>query len=460
MEDMFQVSKGLYGKNKKPWINLTPAQILVMGFAGLILLGGLVLTTPMASESGEMTPFIDALFTATTAVCVTGLVVVDTATHWSTFGEIVILLLVQIGGLGFMTMATLFSLLLGKKINLKERLLMQEALNTINLEGLVRLTKYILAATFLIEGIAALLLASRWSIDMGWPKALYYGVFHAVTGFNNAGIDLFGDFRSLTGYADDILINLVISTLIILGGLGFTVLADLYQKRSLRAFSLHTKIVLVTSGFLIVVGTAAIFLLEYSNPKTLGNLGLLGKTLASYFQAVTPRTAGYNTLIISDLRQATQFLIVILMFIGASPGSTGGGIKTTTFATLISAVWASIRGREDIQVFERRVPKERVYKSLTIVLLAIALVSGVTMALTITEAGHSTFLEANFETVSAFATVGLTMGLTPKLTEIGRLIIIFTMFAGRVGPLTIAVAMAQKRSKSPIHYVEEKIIIG
>lgn len=456
---MNSLSPNVYAK-KKHTLKFTPAQILVLGFAAVILIGGLILTTPMASADGTMTPFIDAVFTATSAVCVTGLVVVDTGTHWSQFGQIVIMLLIQIGGLGFMTMATLFSLLLGKRINLRERLLMQEALNTLDLAGLVRLTKYILIATLLIEGTGALLLTVRWSADLGWAKGIYFGIFHSVSSFNNAGFDLFGDFRSITGYADDILVNLVISSLIILGGIGFTVMVDLYQKRSFKAFSLHTKVVLLTTGLLILFGTIVVFILEFTNAKTLGGLSPLGKVLASYFQAVTPRTAGYNTLIIPDLRQATQFFIIILMFIGASPGSTGGGIKTTTFATLVAAVWASIRGKEEIEVFDRRVPMERVYKSLTIIMMAIALVSSVTMLLTITERGHSSFLEANFETVSAFGTVGLTMGLTPKLTYLGRIIVGLTMFAGRVGPLTIAVALAQKRHKSPIRYPEEKIIIG
>lgn len=437
---------------------LTPAQVLVLGFAAVILTGAMLLTLPIASRSGHVTPFIDALFTSTSAVCVTGLVVVDTGTHWSTFGQVVILLLIQIGGLGFMTMATLFALFMGKRINLRERMLIQEALNQLSMEGVVRLVRYILIFTFSIEGIAALILAVRWSFDLGWQKAMYFGVFHAVSSFNNAGFDLFGDFRSITGYVDDFTVNIVISGLIILGGIGFTVIADVYQRRRWRLFSLHTKVVLAMTTILIVIGALTIFALEYTNPKTLAPLSMQGKILASYFQSVTPRTAGYNSLLIGELRSATQFLIVILMFIGASPGSTGGGIKTSTFMSLIGAVWAMVRGHEDVEVFRRRIPKEIVYRALTITLAALALVITVTMILAITEKAE--FLTVLFETTSAFGTVGLSMGITPSLTVIGRLMITATMFAGRVGPLTIAFAVAQRQHKPAFRYAQEKIMVG
>ncbi len=459
------MEKLLIGKKKKGFFEknplltrLTPAQVLVLGFAGVIFMGALLLTLPVASQSGKATPFIDALFTATSAVCVTGLVVVDTGTHWSVFGQVVILLLIQIGGLGFMTMATLFALMLGKRINLRERLLIQEALNQLSMEGVVRLVKYVLVFTFAIEGIAALILTVRWSFDLGWQKALYFGVFHAVSSFNNAGFDLFGNFRSITGYVDDFTVNIVISGLIIVGGLGFTVLVDIYQRRNWRLFSLHTKIVLAMSGFLIISGALVIFALEYSNLKTLAPLSTGGKVLASYFQSVTPRTAGYNTLAIAELRSATQFFIVLLMFIGASPGSTGGGIKTSTFTSLIGAVWAMIRGHEDVEVFERRIPKEIVYRALTITLAALSLVITVTMILTITE--KADFLTLLFETTSAFGTVGLTMGITPDLSTFGRILISLTMFAGRVGPLTIAFAVAQRQNKQAYKYAKEKIMVG
>lgn len=437
---------------------LTPAQILVMGFATVILAGAMLLSLPVSSATGQPTQFIDALFTSTSAVCVTGLVVVDTGTHYSLFGQLVILLLIQVGGLGFMTMATMFALIMGKRINLRERLIMQEAFNQLTIEGVVRLAKYVLMITFLIEGTAAVILGIRWSMDYGLARGFYFGLFHAVSAFNNAGFDLFGDFRSLTMYASDVTVNLVISGLFIVGGLGFSVIVDLYTRRSWRKFSLHTKVVLTTSVILLVLGMAALFLLEFNNDKTLAPLPIHGKLLASWFQGLTPRTAGFNTIDINAMRSATQFLIIILMFIGASPGSTGGGIKTTTFGTLVSAVWAMIRGREDIELYERRVPKEIVYRSLTIASAALTLVILVTMFLSITE--NADFLVVLFETTSAFGTVGLSMGLTTKLTVFGKTAIAFTMFLGRLGPLTVAFALAQKQHKAIYRLPEEKLMVG
>jgi len=437
---------------------LTPARILVMGFAGVIFLGAFLLTLPVATVDGQGLKFIDALFTATSAVCVTGLVVVDTGTTFTTFGKVVIISLIQIGGLGFMTMATLFFILIGKRIGLRERMVMQEALNQVSIEGIVRLTKYVIFATLIIEGLGALILTVSWLDDLGWPKALGYGLFHAISSFCNAGFDLFGEFRSLTGFVDDPVVNLVVSTLIIIGGIGFTVLADVYQKRSFRKYSLHTKMVLFITLVLLVFGTIMIFLLEQNNPKTLGHLSLSGKVLASYFQSVTPRTAGYNTLDIAGLTTATQFFIVILMFIGASPGSTGGGIKTTTFGSLVAAVWAMVSGKPDVEIFRRRLPYDIVYKSLSITTIAGLLVIAVTMTLTVTE--KADFLTVLFETVSAFGTVGLTMGITPKLSVIGKLLITMTMFAGRLGPLTLAFSLAYKQQKAMVKQPEEKIIVG
>jgi trk system potassium uptake protein TrkH len=445
-------------KNVNLFRRMKPAQILVLGFALVILLGSVLLSLPVASASRQPTHFLDAFFTATSAVCVTGLVVQDTGTHFSTFGQVVILALIQIGGLGFMTMATFFALLLGKRINLKERLLMQEALNQLTVEGIVKLVRHVLVITFLIEGTGALILGIRWSGELGLARGFYYGLFHSISAFNNAGFDLFGEFRSLTGFVSDITVNTVITILIILGGIGFTVIVDLINKRRWRGFSLHTKIALSTTAALLAIGAISVFVLEYNNSKTLAPLSLPAKILASWFQSVTPRTAGYNTLDIAGLRDATQLLIIILMFIGASPGSTGGGIKTTTFRSLITAVSSMVRGRQDVELYERRLPQDLVYRSLTITIIATALVLAVTMLLTITETAD--FLMILFETVSAFGTVGLTMGLTTKLTVIGKILIALTMFAGRVGPLTIAFAVAQKQQKTLYRLAEEKIMIG
>ncbi|GLH65308.1 MULTISPECIES: TrkH family potassium uptake protein [Bacillaceae] len=445
--------------NKKRMFYLDPPKILVLGFSFIILIGAFLLTLPAATVDGKGLPWLDALFTATSATCVTGLVVVDTGTTFTLFGQLVILALIQIGGLGFMTFATLFALILGKRISLKERLLIKESLNNLSIDGVVRLVKRILIFTAVIELIGGILLAIRFSFDMPLPKAIYFGFFHAISNFNNAGFDLMGDFRSLTGYVDDPLVTLVVCTLITLGGIGFIVMNEVYEYRQTRRFSLHTKIVFVMSSILVVFGTILIFILEYHNPKTLQPLSPLGKFLASLYQAVTPRTAGSNTLNIPDLTQPTLFLIIFLMFIGASPGSTGGGIKTTTFATLLGAVWSNIKGKEDVIFFRNRILYDTIYKALTVTVSGLFVVMMITMLLTITEPNKD-FLMILFEATSAFATVGLSMGLTPELSPVGKILIILTMFAGRVGPLTIAYAVTLHRKPDPFKFPKGKIMIG
>ncbi|WP_426451753.1 TrkH family potassium uptake protein [Paenibacillus sp. S-38] len=441
---------------------LKPPQILVLGFAAIILIGSILLSLPVATASGQSTPFLNALFTATSATCVTGLVVVDTGTYWSVFGQIVIILLIQVGGLGFMTMATLFAFVLKKRISLKERLILQEAMNQGSMEGIVRLIRKVIRYSLTIEAIAAVIFSIRWSFDLGVSKGIYYGIFHAISFFNNAGFDLFGSvtgkFSSLTAYADDWVINLVSMMLIILGGLGFIVISDLIEYKRIKKLSLHSKVVLSATGLLIVIGTVVIFLFELTNAKTLGPLTWSGKFLASLFQSVSPRTAGANTVDIAGMRQASQFFTIILMFIGASPGSTGGGIKTTTFTTLVGAIVAMIRGKEDIVLFHYRLGKDRILKAITLTMIALFLVIFVTMLLTTTE-DHS-FLMILFEVTSAFGTVGLTMGLTPDLTEFGKVMISLTMFAGRLGPLTLAYALGPKAEKELYRYPEGKITIG
>lgn len=440
------------------WLKLSPPQILVLGFAAIILAGSLLLMLPVSSASGESLSFVNALFTATSATCVTGLVVVDTGTFFSPFGQTVILLLIQVGGLGFMSMATLFALVFRRRISLKDRLLLQEAMNQSSIEGIVRLLRKVLLYSLVIEGTAALLLSIRWAFDMPVGRAVYFGIFHAISMFNNAGFDLFGVYRSLTGYVYDPLVNFVVMALIVLGGLGFIVLSDVMDYRKNKKLVLHSKVVLSMTAALIVAGTVVIFVFEYTNPKTLGSLNWGGKLLGSLFQSVTPRTAGANTLDIAGLRQASQFFMIILMFIGASPGSTGGGIKTTTFTIMIGAVIAMLRGRDDIVLFRYRMAQERVLKALSITLLALLLVVSVAMVLSTTE--DVNFLAILFETTSAFATVGLSMGITPELSLVGKLLIAFTMFAGRLGILTLAYALGPKQGKELYRYPEGKMIIG
>lgn len=443
----------------KLFFRLDPPKVLVLGFGTIILLGTLLLSLPASTVNGKGLPFLDALFTATSATCVTGLVVVDTGDTFTRFGEMVILSMIQIGGLGFMSFATLLAFILGKRIMLKERLVIQESLNNTTVEGVVRLVKRIFIFTAVIEVAGGILLSLRFSQEMAAGKAIYFGFFHAVSNFNNAGFDLMGGFKGLTEYAEDPIVNLTMVSLISLGGIGFIVMNELFEYRSTKRISLHAKIVLAISAILVFVGALLIFLLEFNNPATLKPMSVTGKIFGAFYQAVTPRTAGSNTLNIPDLKQSTLFLIIFLMFVGASPGSTGGGIKTTTFAVMIGAVKSQIRGQEDVTFFGRRIDSAIISKSLSVTMIALFLVVLITMVLTITEPGKD-FLMIFFETVSAFSTVGLSMGLTPDLSSYGKVLILITMFAGRVGPLTLAYAFAKKRKENHYRYPAGKVMIG
>ncbi|WP_239618735.1 TrkH family potassium uptake protein [Cohnella mopanensis] len=437
----------------------SPPRILVLGFATIVLVGAGLLMLPFAHSQDATPRFIDTLFTATSATCVTGLVVVDTGTYWTTAGQLIILSMIQIGGLGFMTMATLFAIMLKRRISLKERLVLQEAFNQTSIEGIIRLVRKVVIYALTIELAGAILFTIRFLFDMPVGEAIYKGVFHAVSFFNNAGFDIMGDYRSLVDYVGDPLVNIVTMLLIILGGLGFVVLSDLVEIRNpKRKLSLHSKVVLSMSGILILVGAGVILLFEYTNARTMGSLGFGEKLLAAFMQSVSPRTAGVNTVDVGALRQASQFFIVILMFIGASPGSTGGGIKTTTFTALVGAVVAMVRGKEDVVLFRMRLAQERVYKALTVTLFAFSLVILATMILSTTEDHH--FLMILFEVTSAFGTVGLTMGLTAQLTIAGKIIIILMMFMGRLGPLTLTYALGPKQGRALYRNAEGKIIIG
>lgn len=435
---------------------LAPAQAILLGFASVILTGAGLLTLPVASASGESAGFLTALFTATSAVCVTGLVVVDTGTYWSPWGQLVIMGLIQIGGLSFMTIASLFFLLTGKRIGLWGRILIRESFNQLDLAGMVRLIRAVLTFAFATEAVFASVLTVRWLPEFGWPSALWFGLFHAVSAFNNAGFDLMGNFRSMSAYVEDPVVSLSISSLFILGGIGFSVVLNLWESHE-RRLSTHSRLALFVTACLIVGGTLSVLLFEWSN--TLVPLTLRGKLLGSYFSATTPRTAGFNTLDTAALRPATQFLIVVLMFIGACPGSTGGGIKTTTFGLLAASVWSQIRGKQETEIFRRRIPAEQVSRAVAVTILCGCLVTVVTLLLTLSQ--RADFLMVLFEVVSAFGTVGLSMGLTTKLTRLGRLLIIGTMFSGRVGPLTAMIALTQSaKPQNHVRRVEDRVLIG
>lgn len=441
---------------------LKPAQIIILSFAAVILIGALLLMLPLSTASGEVTSFMNALFTSTSAVCVTGLVVVDTGTYWSVFGKTVILLLIQIGGLGFMTMTTSVAIILGKKIGLRNRMIMQEALNQFSISGVIRLTKYVVMATMAIEFIGALLLSTRFIPLYGLKNGLFYAVFHAVSAFCNAGFDIFGNFSSLTAFAKDPIVNLVVMALIISGGLGFAVIADIFSGKTFRKFSLHAKLVLTMTGALIIAGFITIFVLEYSNPETIGSYTFGEKIIASLFHAVTPRTAGFNTLDLSKFTMASRLITMLLMFIGGSPGSTAGGLKTTTFGLMILSIVSVVRNSDEINFAHRRISRAVVNKALAVIFISTFWIMSMTFFLTVAESSHS-FEAILFESISAFGTVGLSMGITPTLTLAGKIIITIMMFFGRLGPLTIVIALNKRASHSKrdlVRYPEGKIIVG
>lgn len=440
------------------WVKVNEIQILAIGFLVLIFIGAILLAMPISSQDGHYTNFLDCVFISTSATCVTGLVTLDTGTHWNYFGQFVILCLIQIGGLGFMSMATLIALLMGRRITLKERLVIQQSLNSFSIQGLVKMSKYLLIFTFLVETAGAMLLATQFIPQFGYAKGIYFSIFHSISAFCNAGIDLIGEFRSLTPYADNPVIILTIGALIVIGGLGFFVWQDIYHFNITKKLSLHTRLVIVTTLILILTGAILMFLFEMNNSKTIGDMSLKGKMLSSLFASIVPRTAGFNSIPTSDMTGGGKFLTIVLMFIGGSPGSTAGGIKTTTTALLIITVISVVRGREDAEIYERRIRKELVYRALTITTLGMGIVLIATILLCITEKASLEYII--YEVVSAFGTVGLTLGLTPELSSVGKILIAFIMYCGRLGPLTVALSLAQKSMPSSIKYPEDKILIG
>ncbi|RMF85981.1 MAG: Trk family potassium uptake protein [Nitrospinota bacterium] len=442
------------------FLHLKPTQLIAVSFFLTICLGTLLLMLPVATTSGQSPSFIDALFTATSAVCVTGLVVVDTPTYFSRFGQIVILLLIQIGGLGIMTFSTSLALLLGKRIGIREKAVMQDYLNEMNVEQLKVLVIAIIKMTLFFEALGTLLLSLRWyESEHRWGPALYRALFHAVSAFNNAGFALYSD--SLIRFRTDPVLVLTIALLIIFGGLGFTVIFDLKnarfrQKAQIPRLSLHTKLVLSTTGLLLLAGTLSFFLAEYQ--RALQGLSLGDKLLSAFFHAVTPRTAGFNTLPVATLTNFSLFTTIILMFIGASPGSTGGGVKTSSFALLILTVRAMIQGREEVEAFRRTIPLTVIHRALVVITLSFGIVNLFTSFLLLTE--EAPFLPIFFEVVSAFGTVGLSMGLTPQLSLPGKAAITLLMFIGRIGPLTLALAIGAKEKRPRYSYPSERVMVG
>jgi len=439
-------------------VQLHPAHILTFGFLGLITIGTLLFMLPIATQDRHHLSFIDALFEATSAVCVTGLAVVDTGTTFTLFGQIVLLVLVQLGGWGFMTSSILMFLMLGKRIGLKERILLKESVNYGSLQGLIKLVQSIIAITLIVELIGAVILSIRWSFEMPWSKAIYYGIFHSVSAFNNAGFSL--ELDNLSKWVGDPVVNIMITLLFIVGGIGFTVILDIFGKKSFKKLSLHTKITIIVSIFLNTISMFIILFLEFDNPATLGSLSNSDKMWAAYFQGVVPRTAGFNTIDIAQMTPSSLVYMIGLMFIGAGSGSTAGGIKVTTAALLFLALWAVITNKQDVNVFNRRIPQELINRALSIAISGILFIFTIFFLLTITEKGAE-LTKILFETVSAFGTVGMSAGLTGELTPVGRILITVMMFIGRLGPLTMAFAlMFHTKKNSHVRYAEEKILIG
>lgn len=469
--DIFSQAIHKIGKPAPPkqfHLSKHPSRILMLSFLGMIGVGASLLLLPQATVSGSIS-FIDALFTATSATCVTGLIVLDTGSAFTTFGQAVILFLIQIGGLGIMTLSTFFVYLVAGRISTTERDVIADTLSQYSAADLARLLKMILLFTFVIEAIGGLLLTLRFAHFFPLSRAAYLGFFHAISAFCNAGFALFAD--SLESYRADWVINLVIMGLIILGGLGFIVIYDLFHNRRnlgqryFMKLGFHTRLVLFVSGCLILSGAVVIFSLEYNN--TLQALSFDKKILAALFQSVTARTAGFNTLPIASFSSAALFFIIILMFIGASPGSCGGGIKTSTFAVLVASIISRYRLEEEVNIFHRRIPGAIVSRAISVAFFASLIIVIFTMTLLVVQLSgispqntRGMFLEFLFEVVSAFGTVGLTTGGTSSLNDAGKILITFLMLIGRLGPITIALAVRGSGSAARFKYMQENVLIG
>ncbi|MBC7217494.1 MAG: hypothetical protein H5U36_04910 [Candidatus Caldatribacterium sp.] len=435
-------------------LNFPPALLVLLGFLGLIFIGTFLLFLPFSVAPGNTIRFIDALFTATSAVCVTGLIVVDTGTFFSVWGQIVILVLIQFGGLGYMTVATLLALALRRRIEYRDRLAIRDSFSLDVPGGMVRFVLDVLRYVLWVEGVGFVLLSLAFLRYFPAGKAFFAALFHSVSAFCNAGFSVFSN--SLEGFVLDPLVNFAVMGLIVIGGIGFVVIREIVEER--RLSSLHARIVVATTLSLIALGTLAFFTLEFHNPQTLGKLPGWGKLMASLFLSITPRTAGFNTVPTQYLHPASALLVMLFMFIGASPGGTGGGVKTTTFALILALVRSALQGQEGVSLFHRRAARNAVRRSLAVFFLALGLVFGSTFLLYVTQSG--TPLDLAFEAVSAFGTVGLSRGVTANLSDIGKLVIIVTMFLGRVGIFTALVAMGVARErKELLVYPEERVLL-
>ncbi len=445
---------------KKLKYKVSYTRMILVGFVTLILLGTVLLMLPASTRSGVGMSFFDSLFTATSATCVTGLVIADTYQNWSLFGQLVILSLIQIGGLGFITIGVYVAVVFKRRIGLKGREAIHESINTMETAGVVRLTKKIIRGTLFFELFGAALLSIRFIPELGPVKGFYFGLFHSISAFCNGGFDLMGykeSYSSLVSFEGDVLVNVVVMTLIVIGGIGFLVWDDIMRNRwHVRRYLLHTKIVLITTGILIFGGAILFFLLESNNLFT--NMDIKERILGSLFCSVTARTAGFNTVDVGAMTEASKLLSVMLMFVGGSPGSTAGGIKTTTLVVMIIVAWSMIQKSYGVNIFGRKLHEDAIRKASTVFIINLSL--GIIATLILVASQPLSLTDAVFEVFSAIGTVGMTTGITRSLTVLSKLVIILLMFTGRLGSLSFALVFAEKKVMAPIQYPHEKIIVG
>ena len=441
---------------------IRPGQLIVLVFLGIILLGAGLLCLPAAARSGQPTPFLTSLFTAASATCVTGLIRVDTGTHWTMFGQVVILLLIQVGGLGFMTIACLFFFALRRRIGLRQRMVLAQALGSDTYSGIVSLVRNILRGTAAVEGVGALILFFRFLPEFGFGRALWYGVFHSVSAFCNAGFDVLADVDaggSLCRYVTDPVVNFTIMALIVIGGLGFAVWGDIRHHRRFSRLSVYSRLVVIITTVLIFGGAGVFAALEWNNPNTIGDLTVPQKLMAALFQSVTLRTAGFATFDQNALSDVSKAASDLLMLVGGSSGSTAGGVKTATVGVILLSAWSTARGRTSVHVMKRRIPRQAVENASALFILVL-LLSGLGAAF-LSIADHVSLENALYETISALCTVGLTTGITSSLGTASQIILIVLMFFGRLGIMTISVGfMAANRAEERVSYAETKIMIG
>lgn len=453
--------QNMFKKIKKIFLSASFTRVVAAGYLLFAVMGTFLLMLPVSSKSGDWTSFTDALTTATSASCVTGLIVYDTFTHWSLFGQIVILCLIQVGGLGYMLFITMFSLLIDRKIGLRERGLLKESTNSLNIGGLMGLVKKAVIGTLIFESAGAVILAWRFSCVFGIKKGIYYGIFHSVSSFCNAGFDLMGalePYSSMTHFKSDPIVLITLSTLIVIGGLGFVVWADVCKnKLDFKKYSLHTKIVFVTSVILLVSGAILTFALEYD--ATLAGMSFFDKLINSLFTSASARTAGFNSVELSKSTPSTYLWHILFMLIGGSPGSTAGGLKTTTFAVIILTAWATVRNSKNVNAFGRKLDSEVIRKSLTVVMIYLSFMFISTLIICASNP-TLTLPAVLFETASAVGTVGLSVGVMGSVNTAGQMILTLLMFCGRVGSMSFAMVFAQRKTESKIIYPTEKITVG